>query len=46
MLMKNVIKWHCPFNLPRHSAVDAKIDRVEDANADVDEKIYQVTLSL
>jgi hypothetical protein len=36
-LMKEIIKWHCPFNLPGHSAVDAKIDMVGDADADVDD---------
>ncbi len=35
-LMKEIFKWHCPFNLPGHSAVDAKVDRVGDADADVD----------
>jgi len=40
-LMKEIFKWHCPFNLPRHSAVDAKVDRVLDADTDVDERIIK-----
>jgi hypothetical protein len=32
--------------MPGHSAVDAEIDRIEDADTDVDERSYQVTLSL
>ncbi len=36
-LTKEIIKWHCPFNLPRHSAVVAEINSVEDVDADVDE---------
>ncbi len=45
-LFKEIFKWHCPFNLLGHSAVDAKVDRIGDADTDVfDEKNYQVTLS-
>ncbi len=46
MLMKEIIKWQGPYNLPRHSAVDAKVDRIEDVDTDVDEINFQVTLSL
>jgi hypothetical protein len=40
------LKIHYPFNLTGHSAVDAEVDRVRDADTDVDGKSYQVTLSL
>jgi hypothetical protein len=30
MLMKEIFKWHCPFNLPGNSAVDSKVDRVNE----------------
>ncbi len=36
-LMKEISMWYCPFNLPWHSAVDAKVDKLGDADADVNE---------